>query len=73
MEPNPQNESTEAEGSLPLIGGEHTFGSITDKISSIVLTGRTPRFWYIGFALSFVLVLVLFFSEKSSRANSLPH
>ena len=61
MEPNPQNESTEAEGSLPLIGGEHTFGSITDKISSIVLTGRTPRFWYIGFALSFVLVLVLFF------------
>jgi len=61
MEPNPQNESTDAGGSLPLIGGEHTFGSITDKISSIVLTGRTPRFWYIGFALSFVLVLVLFF------------
>jgi len=46
---------------LPLIGGEHTFGSITDKISSIVLTGRTPRFWYIGFAVSFALVLVLFF------------
>jgi molybdopterin-containing oxidoreductase family membrane subunit len=61
MEPNPQNESTDAGGSLPLIGGEHTFGSITDKISAIVLTGRTPRFWYIGFALSFVLVLVLFF------------
>ena len=46
---------------MPLIGGEHTFGSITDKISSIVLTGRTPRFWYIGFAVSFALVLVLFF------------
>ena len=61
MEPNPQNQSTEAESSLPLIGGEHTFGSITDKISSIVLTGRTPRFWYIGFAVSFALVLVLFF------------
>jgi molybdopterin-containing oxidoreductase family membrane subunit len=61
MEPNPPNETTDAGGSLPLIGGEHTFGSITDKISSIVLTGRTPRFWYIGFALSFVLVLALFF------------
>ena len=61
MEPNPQNETTDAGGSLPLIGPGHTFGSITDKISSIVLTGRTPRFWYIGFALSFALVLVLFF------------
>jgi len=46
---------------LPVIEPGHTFGSITDKISSIVLTGRTPRFWYVGFGLSFVLVLVLFF------------
>ena len=61
MEPDQQNQSAQAEGSLPVIEPGHTFGSITDKISSIVLTGRTPRFWYVGFGLSFVLVLVLFF------------
>jgi Ni/Fe-hydrogenase subunit HybB-like protein len=61
MATNQQNESTEGARSLQIIEPGHTLGSITDKISSIVLTQRTPRFWYIGFALSFVLVLVLFF------------
>jgi len=46
---------------LPLIEPGHTFASITDKISAIVLTSRTPRFWYIGFGLSFILVLVLLY------------
>jgi Ni/Fe-hydrogenase subunit HybB-like protein len=46
----------------PIIEPGHTFASLTDKISAIVLTGRTPRFWYLGFGLSFLLVLVLFFA-----------
>ena len=46
---------------MPLIEPGHTFASITDKISSIVLTQRTPRFWYVGFGLSFILVLVLLY------------
>ena len=46
---------------LPLLEPGHTFGSITDKISSIVLTGRTPLFWYITFGVGFILVLVLLF------------
>jgi Ni/Fe-hydrogenase subunit HybB-like protein len=57
-------ETTPAEptsDSLLVIEPGHTFGSITDKISSIVLTGRTPRFWIVGFGLSFILVLVLLF------------
>src|SRR5438309_7847214 len=58
LEPPPK-ESAEAQDSLPLIEPGHTFASITDKIRAIVLTSRTPRFWYIGFGLSFVLVLVL--------------
>ena len=61
MEPNQQSQPVEAGRSLPVIEPGHTFGSITDKISSIVLTGRTPRFWYVGFGISFILVLVLFF------------
>src|SRR5499426_2306403 len=55
------SDSTDAAGSLPIVEPGHTLGSITDKISSIVLTRRTPRFWYVGFALSFILVLILFF------------
>lgn len=36
-----------------------TIRSVTDQISSIVLTQRTPLGWHIGFGLSFVLVMVL--------------
>ena len=61
MATNQQSERTDAASSLPIIEPGHTLGSITDQISSIVLTRRTPRFWYVGVALSFVLVLVLFF------------
>src|SRR2546426_356466 len=60
LEPPPE-ESAEAQDSLPLIEPGHTFASITDKISAIVLTSRTPRFWYVGFGLSFVLVLGLLY------------
>ena len=61
MESEPTKESAEAQDSLPLIEPGYTFASITDKISAIVLTSRTPRFWYIGFGLSFILVLVLLY------------
>jgi molybdopterin-containing oxidoreductase family membrane subunit len=45
------------------VGGTgHTFGSVTDKISSIVLSGRLPRAWWVGFAVSFALVMVLLFA-----------
>ena len=47
--------------SLSVLEPGHTFASITDKISSIVLTGRTPLFWYISFGIGFLLVLLLLF------------
>src|SRR4029077_15606046 len=56
-----KTESSESQLELAIIEPGYTFGSITDKISSIVLTGRTPRFWYLGFGLSFILVLVLLY------------
>src|SRR5918997_194439 len=37
----------------------HTYASVTDKISAIVLTGRTPRGWFIGFGLAFALAMLL--------------
>src|ERR687892_387345 len=61
MEPERPSKSSTVE-TAPIIEPGHTFASLTDKISVIVLTGRTPRFWYLGFGLSFLLVLVLFFA-----------
>jgi len=46
----------------PLISPGHTFGSVTDKISAIVLGRRTPAGWYIGFGAMFLLVIVLLVS-----------
>ncbi|HEY3027091.1 MAG TPA: NrfD/PsrC family molybdoenzyme membrane anchor subunit [Pyrinomonadaceae bacterium] len=43
----------------PVVGGELTFGSVTDKISAIVLKRKTPIGWFIGFAISFMLVQLL--------------
>jgi Ni/Fe-hydrogenase subunit HybB-like protein len=45
-----------------VIAPGHTFGSITDKITSIVLTHRTPLWWYAGFAVVASLTGVLFIS-----------
>ena len=43
----------------PVIEPGHTYASVTDKISSIVLARRTPLFWVIGFFLSFLLAMGL--------------
>src|SRR5215210_2127327 len=40
----------------------HTFASVTDKISTIVLSRRTPMWWFIGAAISFTLAMVLFYT-----------
>src|SRR5947209_1998525 len=42
-----------------LIAPGHTFGTITDKISSIVQSRRAPRRWWIGFTIGFLLTMVL--------------
>lgn len=43
----------------PILAQGHTFGSVTDKISAIVLTGRAPWGWFFGFGLAFVMTMVL--------------
>jgi Ni/Fe-hydrogenase subunit HybB-like protein len=42
----------------PIIGPGHTFSTVTDKISAVVLTRKTPIGWFIGFALSFSLLML---------------
>ncbi len=46
----------------PVLEPGHTYASVTDKISSVVLTRRTPRGWWIGFGLSFTLLLLFFYA-----------
>jgi molybdopterin-containing oxidoreductase family membrane subunit len=43
----------------PLIEPGHSFGSITDKISAVVLSGRQPLAWVIVVSISFMLVGML--------------
>jgi Ni/Fe-hydrogenase subunit HybB-like protein len=42
----------------PVIEPGHTFGTVTDQISAIVLTRRVGRGWIFGFAFTFCLVMV---------------
>jgi molybdopterin-containing oxidoreductase family membrane subunit len=59
--PDPQRESVAA-GSPSMIPPGYTFGSVTDKISSIVLARKTPVGWWMGFGVAFLLTLLLFVS-----------
>jgi molybdopterin-containing oxidoreductase family membrane subunit len=43
----------------PIIEPGHTLGSVTDKISSIVLGRGTSKGWIFGFAISFCLLMLL--------------
>ena len=44
---------------VPVIEPGYTFASVTDKIGQIVLSRRTPIFWWVGFSVSFLIMMVL--------------
>src|SRR5215475_13514545 len=48
--------------SAPVIEPGYTFGSVTDKISSIVLTRPTFTGWFIGFGLSFLVTMMMLYA-----------
>jgi Ni/Fe-hydrogenase subunit HybB-like protein len=45
-----------------VIGPGHDYASVTDKISSLVLTEKVGRGWWFGFGISFLLTMVLLYS-----------
>jgi len=49
----PPFDSPEISRLTPVLGPGHTYSSVTDKISAIVLTRPTSIGWYIGFLLAF--------------------
>jgi len=53
-------ENTPAVGaSAPVLAPGHTYATITDKISAIVLLQKTRRGWWFGFAIAFALFMLL--------------
>jgi Ni/Fe-hydrogenase subunit HybB-like protein len=52
----------QTQGTPPVIAPGHTFGTVTDKISAIVLAKKTPIGWYAGFAAAFALAMLLLVS-----------
>jgi Ni/Fe-hydrogenase subunit HybB-like protein len=58
----PLHSSAEPQNGAPILKPGHTYATLTDKISTIVLTQPTPRFWYVGFALAFAGAMLLFFT-----------
>ena len=44
--------------SAEIIAPGYTFGTVTDQIASVVLTGKTPAFWLAAFTLGFSLLLL---------------
>src|SRR6267154_387261 len=62
MAESPSDKLVQQMANTPILGPGHVFASVTDKISSIVLSRRTPRWWIIGFLVSFALVMLLMVS-----------
>src|SRR5258705_1865728 len=52
----PPFDSPEIRRLTPVIGPGYTYGSVTDKISAIVLTRLTSLGWFIGFSIAFSLM-----------------
>ena len=55
----PRTAAAESPEGPPIVGPGYTFGSVSDKIGSIVLARGTRFGWLVGFALSFLLLMML--------------
>lgn len=42
-----------------MVEGDHTFGTVSDKIGDLTLKKRTPFFWFVGFGISFMVAQLL--------------
>ena len=59
MHENPEHKANLEMGVAENVGAGHSYSSVTQKIASIVLTRRTPKGWFIGFAICFAIVMIL--------------
>ncbi len=62
MADSPADKLAEQMASEPILGPGYDYASVTDKISAIVLKRRPPKWWIVGFAIAFALVMLLLYS-----------
>ena len=62
MSTDPMGKPAAMPSAAPVIGPGYDYASVTDKISSIVLTQRTSKGWLFGFAVSFALLLMMLYA-----------
>src|SRR5712692_7451262 len=62
MADSPADKLAEQSLEAPIIGPGYSYASVTDKISAIVLSRRPPKWWILGFAVAFALVMLLLVS-----------
>ena len=62
MADSPTDKLAEQALNRPILAPGHDYASVTDKISSIVLTKRPPKWWILGFAGAFALVMMLLYA-----------
>ncbi len=43
----------------PMVEGNHTFATATDRISDITLKRKTPFGWFIGFGIGFIVLQIM--------------
>ena len=46
----------------PMVEGDHTYGTVSDKIGDVTLKKKTPFHWFIGFGISFLVAQLLLFA-----------
>src|ERR1035437_4701236 len=62
MADSPADKLAEKMANAPILGPGHDYASVTDKISSIVMKRRPPKWWIAGFAIGFALLMLLLYA-----------
>src|SRR6185369_14473243 len=65
-------QSPEKPYKVPIVAPGHTTATVTDKISAVVQS-RTPRWWFIGFGISFLLLMMFLNSVTWLLWNGVGH
>ena len=55
----------------PMVEGDHTFATVSDKIGDLTLKKRTPFHWFIGFGIAFMVAQLLAVSVVYLLANGM--
>jgi len=55
----------------PMVEGEHSFATVSDKIGDVTLKKKTPWHWFVGFGISFMVAQLLMFSVVTLLAKGI--